>query len=141
MMRYFYGCLACGIAVGLVSCKTNSVFNPKSSYPPDPWVKGYAGDNDCLGGEKLAAIDFELPEYPSRAFNTGRQGWSIIRLDVDAQGNTNNVQIERSLPEGPFDGASLRAVQSWKFAPPQDGPLFSCRVLLRYRGGNVSLGG
>jgi len=103
-------------------------------------VKGYATETDCLGGEKLAAIEFELPDYPRRSFNTGRQGWAIIRLDVNAQGQTENVEIERSLPEGLFDGASRNAVDAWQFAPPEDGPLFNCRVLLRYRGGTVSLG-
>lgn len=125
---------------GLAACSTKTVFTPKSSYPTDPWVKGYTTDEDCLGGEKLAAIDFELPDYPRRPFNTGRQGWTIIRLDVNAQGQTNNVEIERALPEGLFDGASRKAVQAWRFAPPADGPLFNCRILLRYRGGTVSLG-
>jgi len=128
------------LGLGLISCSTKTVFTPKSSYPSDPWVKGYAGDDDCLGGEKLAAIDFALPEYPRRAFNTGRQGWAIIRLDVNAQGLTNNVEIERSLPNGLFDGVSRKAVQAWRFAPPEGGALFNCRVLLRYRGGSVSLG-
>ncbi len=124
----------------LTACATKTVFVPKSSYPADPWVKGYASDQDCLGGEKLAAIEFDLPEYPRRSFNSGRQGWAIIRLDVDAQGQTQNVDVERALPIGLFDTVSQKAVQAWSFAPPDDGPLFNCRVLLRYRGGTVSLG-
>ena len=124
----------------LTACATKSAFVPKSSYPTDPWVKGYAADDDCLGGEKLAAISFELPDYPRRSFNSGRQGWTIMRLDVNAQGQTENVDIERSVPEGLFDDASIDAVEAWRFAPPQGGPLFNCRVLLRYRGGTVSLG-
>lgn len=124
----------------LSGCATKTVFMPKSAYPPDPWVKGYAADQDCLGGEKLAAIDFALPDYPRRPFNTGRQGWAIMRLDVNAQGQTDNVDVERSVPEGLFDRSSLAAVKKWRFAPPEGGPLFNCRVLLRYRGGTVSLG-
>lgn len=127
-------------AFALGGCTTKTRFMPKSSYPPDPWVKGYADAQDCLGGETLAAVEFALPEYPRRAFNSGRQGWVIMRMDVDAQGQTQNVEIERSIPDGLFDGASEKAVNAWRFAPTQAGGLQNCRVLLRFRGGTVSLG-
>ena len=127
-------------AMALSACATQEVFKPRSQYPTDPWVKGYSNPDDCLGGEKLAAQRFELPAYPSRAFNKGRQGWVIMRLDVSASGETENVMVERSLPEGLFENASEKAVQNWTFRPPQDGALRNCRVLLRYRSGLVSLG-
>ena len=125
------------------SCATanDGVFLPKSDYPPDPWVKGYAQEDDCLGGEKLAAIDFALPQYPKRAFKSGRQGWTIVRLDVDADGVTQNVSIDRAVPYGGlFEKPSREAVKAWLFEPPQDGALTACRVLIRYRLGQVSLG-
>jgi len=124
----------------LVSGCASKPFYPKSQYPPDPWVKGYADPNDCIGGEKLAAVDFALPEYPRKAFRTGRQGWVILRLDVDANGTTHNVRIERALPAGLFERASKRAARNWQFAPPAT-PLDNCRVLVRYQLGGVSLGG
>ena len=86
----------------LSSCATDvskATFKPKSQYPPDPWVKGYSNPDDCLGGEKLAAIDFDLPDYPRRAFKSGRQGWVIVRLDVNASGETENVEVERAVPD------------------------------------------
>ncbi len=116
-------------------------FVPKSYYPPDPWVKGYANPDDCIGGEKLAARNFALPPYPKRAFKTGRQGWVIIRLDVNASGDTQNVRIERALPDRMFGGNAVKAARNWQFHPPKEGPLLNCRVLLRYRLGSVSLGG
>lgn len=131
--------LLIGAAFALGGCASD-VFNPRSGYPPDPWVKGYSNADDCLGGEELAAVDFALPDYPRRAFSSGRQGWVIMRLDVDSLGNTENVSVERSVPEGLFEGASRKAVEAWRFAPPKSGPLLSCRVLLRYRAGSVSLG-
>lgn len=137
---FLYSLVFVFFILALQGCQTSTRFIPKSQYPPDPWVKGYAKAQDCLGGEKLAARDFVLPDYPRRAFNSGRQGWVIMRLDVKVDGNTDNVQIERSLPQGLFDGASIQAVKAWKFAPPSDGALNNCRVLLRYRGGTVSLG-
>ena len=126
-------------SVFVTACGSTDVFNPKSAYPPDPWVKGYSDPDDCLGGEDLAAIDFELPSYPERSFKTGRQGWTIIRLDIDAYGETENIRIERALPEGLFDSSSRKAVDAWRFRPPAQ-PLKDCRILLRYRAGTVSLG-
>jgi len=127
--------------IALSACATKDVFTPRSAYPPDPWVKGYSNPDDCLGGEKLAAINFELPKYPKRSFNSGRQGWVIVKLDVNAAGQTENVGIERSVPDGLFEGVSRDAVKRWSFRPPKDGTLQNCRVLLRFRAGDVTLGG
>jgi len=135
--------LAFVLALGLSmsGCASSKPFHPKSDYPPDPWVKGYANPNDCIGGEKLAAVNFELPDYPRRAFRTGRQGWVILRLDVNASGQTENVAVERALPDRLFGGNARRAAQDWLFMPPKDGPMQNCRVLIRYQLGAVSLGG
>lgn len=129
------------MAIILSGCATKEVFKPKSQYPPDPWVKGYSNPEDCLGGEKLAARRFDLPNYPRRSYNSGRQGWTIIRLDVAENGETENVNVERSVPDGLFDSASIGAVKRWQFQPPKGGALKNCRVLLRYRAGDVTLGG
>ena len=126
----------------LSACATQAeYFEPKSEYPVDPWVKGYSDPDDCLGGEKLAARQFFLPDYPRRAYNSGRQGWVILRLDVNAQGETQNVSIERSVPGGSFDGAAKSAAREWLFEPPVDGPMSNCRVLMRFKLGAVSIGG
>ena len=131
--------LLCGV-LALFGCTTNDLFSPKSQYPPDPWVKGYSNPDDCLGGEKLAAREFALPDYPKRAFNSGRQGWVIVKLDVSAEGETENIEIERALPSGLFGGHTKSAIDDWRFEPPKDGALTNCRVLIRYRMGSVSLG-
>ena len=125
----------------LSSCASNKPFYPKSDYPVDPWVKGYADPDDCLGGEKLAAIQFQLPAYPKRAFRAGQQGWVLLRLDVAASGETQNVSVERAVPDRYFGGSARRAAEDWLFEPPKDGAMRNCRVLLRYRLGAVSLGG
>jgi len=131
--------LGLSVAACLSACGTTDIFMPKSAYPPDPWVKGYSDPDDCIGGEKLAAVNFELPDYPNGAFRAGQQGWTIVRLDVSSDGATENVRIERSVPSGQFDKASRNAVEDWKFRPPEE-PLLNCRVLLRYRAGETSLG-
>ena len=133
--------LALCCALGFSACASSKAFTPKSSYPPDPWVKGYSQSEDCLGGEALSARVFELPDYPRRGYSSGTQGWVIIKLDVNGAGQTQNVIAERSVPEGYFDKNAINAVRNWRFAPPKNGALANCRVLLRYRAGEVSLGG
>lgn len=124
----------------LAACQSSDIFHPRSDYPPDPWVKSYTRSEDCPGGEQLAARIFRLPEYPRRAFRTGVQGWVILRLDVDAQGSTKNVRVERAVPDRFFATSARSAARRWQFEPPQGGTLYNCRVLIRYRLGQVSLG-
>ena len=124
----------------LTACGSSTVFTPRSAYPPDPWVKGYSNPDDCIGGEALAAVKFDMPSYPKAAFRNGLQGWTIVRLDVAANGATENIRIERSVPGGPFDKASISAVKAWQFRPPK-APLSDCRILLKYQSGEASLGG
>lgn len=127
-------------ALFLSGCGSTTVFTPRSAYPPDPWVKGYSDPDDCIGGEQLAALKFDMPDYPSGAFRSGQQGWTIIRLDVADDGRTENIKIERAVPSGLFERASRKAVESWQFRPPSE-PLLNCRVLIRYRAGEATLGG
>ena len=128
------------LTLGLSACGSTKVFTPRSAYPPDPWAKGYSDPDDCIGGEDLAAIKFDLPAYPKSAFRNGLQGWTIVRLDLTSDGLTDNVRIERSLPNGTFDKASISAVEAWQFRPPE-APLVNCRILLKYQAGAVNLGG
>lgn len=125
----------------MTGCGSTSVFTPQSQYPPDPYVKGYAEADDCIGGEDLAAISIDIPEYPSRAFRTGRQGWVILNLDVAQDGYVASAVAQRSLPEGLFEKSAVRAAREWRFEPPASGGLTDCRVLIRYRLGDVTIGG
>ena len=116
-MRVFW---IIALALVLGGCATKDVFKPRSQYPPDPWVKSYSNSDDCLGGEKLAARELALPEYPRRSFNSGRQGWVIMKLDVNASGLTENVEVERSVPDGLFESASREACLLYTSPSPRD---------------------
>lgn len=131
----------CLAAIALTSCGSTQIFTPQSQYPPDPYVKNYADPDDCIGGEALAAIDLALPEYPDRAFRTGRQGWVLLRLDVAADGSIAQAEAERALPVGMFERSAERGASQWRFEPPASGGLTNCRVVVRYRLGAVSIGG
>lgn len=133
--------LASFVAASMVwSCASApKTFKPRSQYPPDPWVKGYANPDDCLGGELLAARSIPLPDYPKSALRHGRQGWVIIKLDVNAAGEVENLSTERSVPEGVFERHTERTLKNWTFAPPKSEGLQNCRILIRYRVGIVSI--
>ena len=136
-MKFFQPILPLFILMG---CTNTKVFKPVSQYPPDPWVKGYTDLNDCIGGETLAVSKFVLPIYPRRAFRSGRQGWVLVKLNVNEYGETKDIIIERSLPDGLFDMPANKAIKQWKFDPPENGKMKNCRVLVRFRAGEVSLG-
>ncbi|MEP6343182.1 MAG: energy transducer TonB [Maricaulaceae bacterium] len=124
----------------LTSCASSDPqFQARSQYPPDPWVKGHASPDDCIGGEELAARHIPLPEYPKKALRRGNQGWVIVKLDVGPDGTVDNVIAEKSIPSNVFENHTLRTLKTWTFAPPRQNSLQNCRVLIRYRLGVVSL--
>lgn len=135
-----YAALILSSVLTLSACASDAAFIPRSVYPTDPWVKGYTNDNDCIGGDQLAAVKFDMPSYPRSAYRDGQQGWVIVRLDVDADGLTQNVAVERAVPSDRFSRSAVKAVKTWEFRPPANGGLKDCRVLLRYRLGAVTLG-
>jgi TonB family protein len=116
------------------------VFYPRSDYgfPPEPATYSEAGD--CQGGSRLAARKLEDPEYPRSAFKRGQQGWVVLRLDVDPDGRTRRVRVVDSQPRGPFEGAALSTVRSWRFEPPGEPGLERCVVVLDYRLGVGRIG-
>lgn len=138
-MKYTALILSSTIILG--ACASDAPFYPRSFYPTPPWVKGYTQENDCIGGDQLAAVNLDMPDYPRGAFRNGQQGWVIVRLDVDSSGMTQNVSVERAVPSDTFSKSAVRAVQDWQFRPPENGGLKDCRVLLSYKLGAVSLGG
>ena len=128
------------MGVTITSCASSDAqFKARSQYPPDPWVKGRASEDDCIGGEELAARNIPLPDYPKKALRRGNQGWVIVKLDVAPDGSVENVESDKSIPENVFERHTLKTLKTWKFAPPRQDGLQNCRVLIRYRLGVVSL--
>jgi periplasmic protein TonB len=61
------------------------------------------------------------PEYPRLALSAGREGYVEVEFAIRRDGTTRDVRIVRADPPGVFDRAALRAVEQWKYAPPQIG--------------------
>lgn len=115
-------------------------FIPRDEFPVPPNVDRMIGEQDCRGST-LAAVEAGIPDYPARAWSLGRQGWVVVRFDVQADGRTDNVRIARSVPQGPFDRESRSTVRAWRFRP-LDGAverLDNCVVMFEFRAGEVAL--
>lgn len=114
-------------------------FIPRDEYPTPPNVANMIGPEDCRGST-LSALSAEIPDYPDRAYQRGRQGWAVVRFHVYSDGSVHRARIARAIPEGVFDRAARRAVERWEFRP-LDGVdvLENCVVMFEFRQGEVRI--
>lgn len=49
--------------------------------------------------------------------SSAKSGYVQLKFDVDTTGNTENIQVIESQPEGVFDEAAVRALSKWKYNP------------------------
>ncbi len=114
-------------------------FRPVDEYPTPPNVDLMIGPQDCRGST-LAALDAPDPAYPGGAYAHGRQGWVVVRFDVDSDGSVHRARIARAVPGRPFNRAALRAVSSWRFRPLEGvAVLQNCIVMFEFRAGEVQI--
>lgn len=55
--------------------------------------------------------------YPSRAMDRGKEGWLIVELAIDETGIPYDAEVVRSEGSVLFNHSSLKAVESFRFAP------------------------
>jgi len=147
-MRTLAACLclvltACGgipsVELPGLARPTRGPFIPRDELPVPPNVERMMGPEDCRGST-LAAISANLPDYPARAWQFGRQGWVVVRFHVYADGSVHRARVYRAVPDGPFNRATERAVSDWRFVP-LDGVeiLENCVVMFEFRAGEVHI--
>ncbi|MEZ9234199.1 energy transducer TonB [Shewanella sp. 10N.286.52.A9] len=56
-------------------------------------------------------------KYPIAAANEGIEGWVQLNFDINAQGNTENISVLKSNPEGVFDQAAIESLSKWEYRP------------------------
>ena len=119
--------------------RERGTFMPRDELPVPPNVSRLIGEADCQGST-LAAVSASMPEYPHDAYVRGRQGWVVVRFNVEPDGQVDNARIAHAVPDGPFNRVSRRAVSDWQFRPLGEGQhLENCVVLFEYRLGEVRL--
>lgn len=56
-------------------------------------------------------------DYPSDARQSNISGFVLLKILVSSSGNVENIKVEDSQPQGVFDVAAKKSVQSWRFEP------------------------
>jgi len=99
--------------------------NPPKLHPgpSEPWFVGIEpGFVDPIGPMTAAdhgespIIRIE-PLYPQRALERGIEGWVDVEFTVTEVGTISEPRILGSHPSTIFNGAALRAIKRWKYAP------------------------
>lgn len=57
------------------------------------------------------------PDYPSIARSRGWQGKVLLRVQVDAEGRAETVELEQSCGHELLDESALEALKQWRFVP------------------------
>ncbi|WP_300530720.1 energy transducer TonB [Maricaulis sp.] len=92
------------------------------------WVKAFALSGLMMSGlagapalavqdaPQREAVRVSAPDYPRSAERRGLEGYVVIAYDIDESGDVVDATVAEAQPEGVFDRAALRAVNSWRFA-------------------------
>jgi protein TonB len=59
------------------------------------------------------------PEYPARLKKKGVEGFVLVSILVNKQGQVERAKILESKPPGEFDDVALEAARGWTFTPAQ----------------------
>ena len=63
------------------------------------------------------------PAYPSISRRLGEEGVVMLRVYVNASGQPERIEVNRSSGFERLDAAALRAVSDWKFVPARQGKI------------------
>ena len=66
-------------------------------------------------------LDNPKPPYPSVSRRMGEEGEVQLRVSVDAAGNAQQIEIQRSSGFPRLDQAALETVKRWRFVPARQG--------------------
>ncbi|HYC35452.1 MAG TPA: TonB family protein [Usitatibacter sp.] len=69
----------------------------------------------------LAYLNNPAPAYPIFAKRAREQGTVMLRVQVDAAGKVESIEVHRSSGSDRLDDAALAAVRRWRFVPARQG--------------------
>lgn len=79
--------------------------------------------------QKPRAIKRPPLKYPARAMAKQIEGFVMLSVLIDEQGNVADVKVIESDPPGTFDQAAIQNIKKWKFEPARyDGKAVSLWV-------------
>jgi len=78
---------------------------------------GPGGSGNGVALTQARYRDTPRPEYPESARRQGREGRVLLRVLVDDQGRSKQVEINRSSGSDALDRAAAEAIKHWRFHP------------------------
>lgn len=60
------------------------------------------------------------PVYPPEAVRAGTVGYVELEFTIDATGKVDTVSVVNAKPARTFEGAAVKALKQWQFAPGGD---------------------
>jgi protein TonB len=94
---------------------------PKASQPGGARPGAATGANLAALAASLKRTRYVAPEYPAKALAQKVAGAVTVEYTVAANGETRDVRIVESMPEGVFDRAALAAIKRWRYEPVVSG--------------------
>ncbi|MDT0496703.1 TonB family protein [Algiphilus sp. W345] len=86
---------------------------------------GVANDGDWV---PAAIMRDAVPAYPTSAIRNGQEGWVLLRIEFDRDGNVSDAEVLKSRPERVFDAAALSAAKRIVMMPSPDIPAGETRA-------------
>jgi periplasmic protein TonB len=79
--------------------------------------KAAAGDIPQVAEQSLTRLAKLEPQYPSRALESGVEGWVEIAYTVAPNGSVTNVKVVNATPPRVFESAAIKAVSRLRYQP------------------------
>jgi protein TonB len=76
--------------------------------------------NDSNGTASSTPYYKVKPKYPQAALVSGTEGWIELKIDINEQGEVENVRIIGGEQRNTFQSEARRAVEKWKYKPFRD---------------------
>lgn len=110
-----------------------TVKNTEKVDPKDT-VKELQDDNGDVTGTQKAKVENNIgadsngtanstpyykvkPKYPQAALVSGVEGWIELKIDINEQGEVENVRVIGGEQRNTFQSEARRAVEKWKYKP------------------------
>lgn len=71
-----------------------------------------------IGNSLIKPIMRVPPVYPQKAAANNIEGFAIASFSINEYGQTENIQINLSQPDGAFDKEVLSAIKTWRYTKP-----------------------
>lgn len=114
------------------------VFTPDKSVDITPSLsfefsaQGIQQGSQFQARTAMAKPTYQIPpKYPAKAKRNGIEGYIVLSLLINQQGEVEQHKVVDESPRGVFLRSSLRSVMRWKFVPPQSGEQWQ-QITLNY---------